>query len=49
MFTGALRGLVDQYGWQRVWAVSESLFGYPPTWEPSLLEILQLKSELGKP
>lgn len=44
--TDEIRPLVAKHGWRRVWRVGLDMLGYPPTWEPSLLEVLNLKSEL---
>lgn len=46
--TESLRSLVAKHGWARVWSVGLSVLGYPPTWEPSLIELLNLKNELEK-
>jgi hypothetical protein len=46
--TDEIRPLVAKYGWRRVWRVGIDVLGYPPTWEPSLIEVLNLKSELEK-
>lgn len=46
--TDDLRLLIELFGWNRVWNVGTKFLGYPPTWEPSLIEILRLKKELEK-
>lgn len=41
-----LTNLVNVHGWWKVYETGLRLFGYPPTWEPSLSELLQLKNLL---
>lgn len=45
--TPELQKLVEKHGWSRVWSVGERVLGYPPTWEISLIELLQLKEALN--
>jgi hypothetical protein len=41
-----LSGLVQKFGWCRVYETGLELFGYPPTWEPGLKELLDLRNLL---
>lgn len=43
-----LQPLVDQFGAAKVWAASETLFGYPPTWNLSVNDIASLNSFLSQ-
>lgn len=40
--------MVAEFGWYRVYAAGLDCFGYPPTWEPSLRELLDLKTLLNR-
>lgn len=37
-----LLGLAERYGPLVVWEYGLELFGRPPTWEPSLMDVLRL-------
>lgn len=41
-----LRVLADEFGPVRVWKVGMEVFGYPPTWEPSVTDLLRLQTAL---
>jgi hypothetical protein len=46
--TTELRRLVDRFGHHKVWSVGLKVLGFPPTWEPSLVEVLSLSKELQR-
>lgn len=42
-----LQSLVDQFGPEMIYEAGLKVLGYPPTWEPSLKEVLQIKQFLN--
>jgi hypothetical protein len=38
--------MVEKYGWFRVYEAGLELIGFPPTWDPSLKQLLAIKSYL---
>lgn len=48
MVTPALLPLANQYGPAAVWFAGEEILGWPPTWQPSLRDVLLIQEYLEK-
>lgn len=44
----ALRPLLDEFSAERIWKVGLEVLGFPPTWAPSINDLMKVKEALRK-